>query len=142
MTNPSYPPPPSDPQPYQQYPAYPAPPEYGTPPAYGAPPQAYQPYGYPPPRQYEGLAIASLVVSCAAVFGFCSWGIGGVLGIVGAILGHVARSRLKENGRQGAGLALAGIIVGWVLAALSAVLAGVLVLLFVHASHASVGTPT
>jgi hypothetical protein len=106
-----HPPPPDPPiqayQPPMQQPGY----GYGSPyyqPAYQYPPQ------YAPPRPTEGLAIASLVVSCAGVLGLCAWTIGGVLGLVGAILGHVARRRIRRTGASGAGLALAGIIVGWV----------------------------
>lgn len=129
-------------------------PGYGTPPAYGVPPrpgnempggfgmpaagygmpQPYYPYPYVVKRPYEGLAVASLVVSCAGVFGLCTYGIGGVLGIVGAILGHFARSRLRHNGREGDGLALAGIIVGWALAAVSAVIVTVLIVLIAGGS--------
>jgi hypothetical protein len=70
------------------------------------------------PRETEGLAIASLLVSCSAVPALCAYGIGGLLGIVGAIMGHVARRRIRANGTDGAGMALAGIIVGWVTTAL------------------------
>jgi hypothetical protein len=136
MTYPAQEPPPSNDQPaypYQPYPQYPPPQPY---------PQYYAPvYPYARP-EHDGLAIASLVVSCAAAIGLCTYGIGGVLGIVGAILGHVARSRLKHNGRQGAGLALAGIIVGWVLAAISAALVILIVVLLVHDRDAfGGGTP-
>jgi hypothetical protein len=146
MTYPTHEPPPSEDQPaypYQQDPysqqyAYPQQPQY--------PPQPYPQYyapAYPYARpEHDGLAIASLVVSCAAAIGLCTYGIGGVLGIVGAILGHVARSRLKHNGRQGAGLALAGIIVGWTLAAISVAIVTVIVVLLLHDRSASgVGTP-
>ncbi|MEU4237763.1 DUF4190 domain-containing protein [Actinoplanes sp. NPDC026619] len=112
MTDPYQPPPPDPYQPYQPYQPPTPPPDPYAAPAYYQPPVAY-PYGYQPPRETEGLAIASLVVSCAAVFGICFYGLGGLLGIVGAILGHVARSRIARNGNNGAGMALAGIIVGW-----------------------------
>jgi hypothetical protein len=92
-------------------------------------------------REHEGLAIASLVVSCAAVIGLCTSGVGGVLGIVGAILGHVARARLKHNGRVGGGLALAGIIVGWVLAAISAAIFVVMIVLVVREGNTIDATP-
>jgi hypothetical protein len=121
---------------------------YGTPPGatpemygygYGAPPPYYPvyPYGYAPPRETEGLAIASLVVSCAAVLGICTWGVGGLLGIVGAVLGHVARRRIRLNGRNGDGMALAGIIVGWILAALGAAAIAVLIVLIAHDSSST-----
>jgi uncharacterized protein DUF4190 len=121
-------------------PAYGAPPQpgFGMLPAYGEVPPGYGvPQPYPPyqvRQPYEGLAIASLVVSCAGVLGLCTYGIGGVLGIVGAILGHVARSRIRRNGREGNGMALAGIIVGWVLAGVSVGLGVVLVLIIAHGS--------
>jgi hypothetical protein len=112
----TYPPPPDPPiQAYQP----PGPQQYGYPaPAYdyGNPGSPYYRPGYPyaPARPTEGLAIASLVVSCVGVLGLCLWTVGGVFGIVGAILGHVARRRIQASGAGGAGLALAGIIIGWV----------------------------
>ena len=74
------------------------------------PPQSGPMYGspaYPPPTaSTNGLAIASLV--CALV------GIGTlVTAPIGAILGHIARRRIRESGEQGDGMALAGIIIGW-----------------------------
>ncbi|GIF24333.1 hypothetical protein BJ973_007812 [Actinoplanes tereljensis] len=120
-------------QPYQPPGSNPPPPDPYTPPApdpyapagyYQQPapapylPPPVNPYGYPPPQQTEGLAIASLVVSCAAVLGLCFYGFGAILGIVGAILGHVARKRIARDGSGGAGMALAGIIVGWIVTAL------------------------
>ena len=50
----------------------------------------------------NGLAIASLILS---ILGFS---------IVGAILGHVALSQIKRTQEAGSGLAIAGIILGWV----------------------------
>jgi hypothetical protein len=50
----------------------------------------------------NGMAIAALV---CAVLG---------LGPVAAILGHVARKQIRETGEQGDGMALAGVIVGWI----------------------------
>ncbi|GAA1775764.1 DUF4190 domain-containing protein [Luedemannella helvata] len=60
-------------------------------------------------RRTNGLAVASLVVSVAGLVVCC----GSVSGIVGAILGHVARGRIRRTGEAGAGMALAGILVGW-----------------------------
>lgn len=88
-------------QPGQPYAPYGA---YGG--AYGQP---AQPYGYPAPAPTNGMAIASLVVSVVSIVA-CA----GFTGFIGAILGHVARGQIKRNNEQGAGLALAGIIVGWV----------------------------
>lgn len=45
--------------------------------------------------------------------------------LVGAILGHVAMGQIKKTGEQGRGIALAGVIIGWVFTALS-ILASIL----------------
>jgi hypothetical protein len=84
-------------------------------------------YGYgAAQRKTNGLAIGSLVTSIAALpFVFC-YGVGGiVLGAVGAILGHVARRQIRDRAEEGNGMALAGIICGWIAVALGiAVLIG------------------
>ncbi|GIE97786.1 DUF4190 domain-containing protein [Paractinoplanes rishiriensis] len=119
---------------YQQQPGYQPPSEFQPPAEFQAPsayqaptyqyppPTMYPPYGYPVTKPTEGMAIASLVVSCAAVLGMCGYGLGGIIGVVGAILGHVARGRISRNGSQGAGMALAGIIVGWVMFAITVII--------------------
>jgi hypothetical protein len=94
---------------------------------YAAPPGYLQPYGYlaaPPERKNNGLAIAALVVSCVGVLGLCVYGLGGCIGAIGAILGHVARRQIRERGEGGDGMALAGVIVGWIATGLF-VLAGI-----------------
>jgi Domain of unknown function (DUF4190) len=105
-----------------------------------APAQSQGPYGYPrqPPSPYayapakrgtNGLAIASLVCSCVGIV------LLGVPSIVGIVLGFVARSRIRRsNGVQGGdGLALAGIIVGFVVVGL------VLLVIIVNAAHNRTG---
>jgi amino acid transporter len=90
----------------------------GSPPSptYSPPPDAYAPPGYgtvggypvpPPPTGTNGFAIASFVLS----FFFCLYGIGAILAVV---FGHIARSQIRRTGQQGAGLALAGLIIGYV----------------------------
>jgi hypothetical protein len=73
---------------------------------------------YPAAPKNNGFAIASLVCSIA---GLCCCGIGGVLGV---IFGFVARGQIKRSSgaEQGSGLALAGIIIGFVCIAIGAVL--------------------
>jgi hypothetical protein len=41
------------------------------------------------------------------------------------VLGHVARKQIRERGQQGDGMALAGIIVGWILTGLMVAFCGV-----------------
>jgi len=77
------------------YPSYPAP---GIqPPAYGQ-----NPYGQQNPQdKYNVLSIISLVTSILAI------------SIVGIITGHIALSQIKKTGEKGHGLALGGVIVGY-----------------------------
>jgi hypothetical protein len=92
---------------------YPAP-AYGMAqyPPYGM--AQYPPYGmaqYPPAvhgvaRPTNGLAVASLVVGAVWLF----W-IGSVLALV---LGYVARGQIRRTGEGGDGVAVAGIVLGWV----------------------------
>jgi hypothetical protein len=108
---------------------------YAAPAAYSQPAQpAYGGYpGYPYPVVAEptnGLAIASLVVSIIGAAGLCAYGLGGYLGIVGAILGHVAGRQIRERGGQGAGMAKAGVIIGWIVTGI-AVLATIAIVIFV-----------
>ncbi|MCB1026311.1 MAG: DUF4190 domain-containing protein [Microthrixaceae bacterium] len=133
-------PPPSG-QPYQPGPppGYGAPPPAGPPPTQQGPPPGYGPPSatvYAPPGTPGGyvqttptnnMAITSLVLSLIGVVGsfMCIFPI--VLAPVGAIIGHISMNRIKTSGQQGRGLALAGVIIGWV----GTALAVGLVLLFV-----------
>ena len=86
-------------------------PSYAPPPGaplYGYPPMTGSPYGYPSVKT-NGLAVAAMVCS----FFFWVYGIGAVLGIV---FGFIARSQIRRSGgtQQGGGMALAGIIIGFV----------------------------
>lgn len=65
-----------------------------------------------PPARTNGLAIASLVLSLVGCFG--------ITAIAGVVCGHLARKRIRQDPSQsGAGIALAGIIVGYVFIAFS-----------------------
>lgn len=98
-----------------------APPPYG--PAHG---QAYG-YGYPAQPRTNGLSIASMVLSLSSpVVMICSaclfWPgvlLGGVTSVLGAILGHVGMRQVKARGERGGGMALTGVIVGWIFTALA-----------------------
>jgi hypothetical protein len=103
---------------------------YGQPGAYPQPGGYQQPSGYPPPGGYpqpgyqgpptwtggtgypstqtNGMAIAALVCGVAQIVA------GPLTGIPAIILGHLARGRIRQTGEQGDGLALAGLILGYV----------------------------
>lgn len=89
-------------QPYPSYAPYPNPYYY---PAYG-----YGYYSYPTP-QTSGWAIASLICSIAGMVM-----LGVIFSVVGVIFGHIAMREIKNsNGwRGGQGMALAGLIVGYI----------------------------
>lgn len=108
-------------------------------------PQAYQqpypaqyppvPYGqpYPPPGQYpypvpyrptNGMAVASLVLGILWLY----W-IGSILALV---FGYTARRQIRERGEGGDGMAVAGIVLGWI--GVGAIVLFLLVLVFARAS--------
>ena len=124
----------------------------------GYPPQAYpqQPYGTATtpvgygqqPQQPSGAgaaqvrtgptdnsAAASLICGIVGVIFSCAWGIGGVLGMIAVIMGMNARRRLRKPGCnfRGEGMALTGIITGWVAVGLGLIVLSVFTLLAVTA---------
>jgi hypothetical protein len=65
-----------------------------------------QPYPYPVARPTSGLAVASLVLGIVWV-----WGIGSILAV---IFGHIALSETKDGRKGGQGMAVAGLVLGWI----------------------------
>ncbi len=83
------------------------------PPPYGAypppPPGAYaEYYGYPQPQPTNSLAIVSLV--CAFLFA-----------PLGIIFGHISLSQIKKTGEEGRGLAVAGLVISYLITVLTIV---------------------
>lgn len=66
--------------------------------------QPYQPY-YPVQKSTNGLAIGSLVCSLFWFF----W----VGSVVGVIFGHVSLAQIRRNHEEGTGLAVAGLVIGY-----------------------------
>ncbi|ANJ27840.1 hypothetical protein ATC03_15105 [Agromyces aureus] len=121
-------------------PAPPAPPVYSTPPAappapsvpaYGTTAPAYDAsapaYGAPTPAKTNVLAIVSLVASLVGFF----TGIGFLVGIV---CGHIGISQIKKTGEQGRGMAVAGLVIGYIGLVLSIILTIVFIVLFAIAA--------
>ncbi|MCR2785787.1 MULTISPECIES: DUF4190 domain-containing protein [unclassified Microbacterium] len=144
---------PSYPAAQQPYPAaqppYPAQPPYTEQPAYGAP--AAQPGAYPPPAYnaygqapygagygYSGvktnvLAIVSMIASIVGAVGILP-----IIGsIAGAIMGHIALKQIATTGEKGRGMALAGVIVGWVGLGLVALIILIFVLAAIGVSNST-----
>jgi hypothetical protein len=87
----------------------PPPQQPGFHPAYGPPgqPQPGQPqYVYVQQPGTNGLAIASMVLGILWIY----W-IGSILAL---IFGYVARSQIRQRGQSGDGMAIAGIVLGWI----------------------------
>jgi len=91
--------------PYGQQPGQP----YGQP-MYGQQPMYGPGYGYQPPKPQTN-AILALVLSCVGL-ATC-----GVTAIVGVIFGHIAMGKIRRGEEDGRGMALAGVIVGYVVIA-------------------------
>lgn len=71
--------------------------------------QGYQGYpAYAPPVATNGLAVASLV---ASIIGWTA--IPFLASIAAVVLGHMAQAQIRRTGEQGAGLATAGLIIGY-----------------------------
>ncbi|BBY61411.1 peptidylprolyl isomerase [Mycolicibacterium sarraceniae] len=91
-----------------QPPYYPPPqPHYGAP--YGP-----GPYPYPVPQPTNGMAVAALI--CAFVFA-----------PLGIVFGHISLSQIKKSGEEGRGLAIAGLVISYLVTVVSivALIAGI-----------------
>lgn len=119
-SQPVQPPPPSQP-PSQGYPpqqaagsGYPPPPQQqyqpGTYPP--APPQPYSGYAAPPATPKNGMGTTALVLGVIGLV--TSWLIVGIVfGLIAVILGFVGRGRVKRGEATNGGVALAGIVLGF-----------------------------
>jgi uncharacterized membrane protein len=85
------------------------------------------------PTPTNGLAIASL--AC----GVAQFAFGPLPTIPAIVLGHMARHQIKRTGEQGAGMALAGLLLGWGAVALGVLVVALAFVAFVASSgHAAV----
>jgi hypothetical protein len=80
-------------------------------PYYGPQGQPYppyqQPYGPHPAAPTNGMAITALVCGVASF-------VVGITFIPAIVCGHIAQRQIRQTGEQGGGLALAGLILGYV----------------------------
>ena len=95
------------------------PPGYGQQQAYGQP-YGGSPFGVPVASPTNGFAIASLVCGIAGFFLLLP-------SVLAVVFGHLARSQIRQRGEQGAGLAVAGLITGYLGLAFLALIVVVLV---------------
>ena len=113
---------PGDPYGQQQQQPYGQPGPYGQQPMYG--------YGYPPqPPKSQTNAILALVLSCVGL-ATC-----GVTAIVGVIFGHIAMGKIKRGEEDGRGLALAGVIIGYIVIAGWLLYAAIIIIAIIAAAN-------
>ena len=103
-----------------------------TPPPYGPYPPPPGPYagqyghpgypGYPPPQSTNALAIVSLV--CAFLFA-----------PLGIIFGHISLSQIKKTGEEGRGLAIAGLVISYLITVSTVVIVALSVFFLVHVAN-------
>jgi hypothetical protein len=99
-------------------------------------PPYQQPYwGYPPPRPTNGLAVAAFVCGLAQFVVVLTF-------IPAIVCGHLARAQIRRTGEAGGGLALAGLILGYVGGALLIGLVLALVAIAVNSGHGGSATHT
>lgn len=91
-------------------------------PPYQQPPFQQPPMQYPSPNTppANGMGIASLVLGIIAIVSFCWWFVSIPCGIIGLILGGVAKSKGNKSGVTTAGIVLN--IIGLVLAVIFLIL--------------------
>src|SRR3954469_13124550 len=96
------------------------PPPYGP---YSPPPGPYAGHygypgypGYPPPQSTNAMAIVSLV--CAFLFA-----------PLGILFGHMSLSQIKKSGEEGRGLAIAGLVISYLITVFTIVVVVLSVLL-------------
>jgi len=115
---------PQDPgQPYGQQPYQPQNPQ----PPYAQQPYAQQPYGVQPqysagytPQYGAPTAPNNSMAVVAMVAGICGFTVVPFIGsIVAVITGHMARKQIRQTGEGGDGMAVAGLVMGWIVIVLT-----------------------
>ena len=119
MTDPNQTPASNEPTPPPAY-TPPAPPAYGSAPAapaYGSGPaaQAYSPQGYGQPNAADKWNVLAIISLVSAFF----------VSLAAVICGHIALSQIKKTGEKGRGLAIAGLVLGYL-----GILSGIIVIVF------------
>ena len=101
-------------------------PAYGQQQPYGQQPYGQQGYGAPLAEQkYNVLAIISLVTAFVGI------------SLAAIITGHIALSQIKRTGEKGRGLAIAGLVLGYV-----SIAAAIIVIIVLHSAHPLSRSPT
>ncbi|UOR02628.1 DUF4190 domain-containing protein [Leucobacter allii] len=95
-------------QPYAQPGQYPQPQYQAQPPVAPQPQYLQQPAYYAVAAPTNVLATLSLIASIVGFFSFA------ILSIAGIVMGHISLSQIKRRGENGRGMAIAGLIIGYI----------------------------
>jgi hypothetical protein len=68
----------------------------------------------PPPLVQPQLATTNSLAITSLICGIAQFMFGPLATIPAVVCGHMARSQIRRTGEQGAGMALAGLILGWI----------------------------
>ncbi|MGP9018249.1 DUF4190 domain-containing protein [Streptomyces sp. BR1] len=117
------------------YPAYPGYPDY---PGYSYGHPGWTGMGAP----LNGFGTTAMVLGILSIVLFCLWGLGIILGILALIFGFLGRGRAKRGQSTNGGQSLAGIILGAVGIAVSAVFLGLVIWAVTHHDDTSDDTST
>ena len=104
------------------------------------PPQGQPGVGMMPTQ--NGLALTSMILAILSVVLTLGCGIGAILAIPAVILGHIGRKQIREgdNMQTGEGMALSGLIIGYIVIALAVVMVGFVAIAIISESS-SKGSP-
>jgi uncharacterized membrane protein len=96
------------------------------------PPMA--PYGYMPvahPQRTNSLAVGSLICGIGQIFVWTPASIAAV------VMGHIARRQIKQTGESGDGMAVAGLVLGWIGIALTLLFVFIIIVAVAAGTHGS-----
>jgi hypothetical protein len=75
---------------------------------------------YPPQPPTNGMAVASMVLGIVGIT--IGWFLMAIPSVLAVIFGHVALGTMRRTGQQGRGMAIAGLVTGYIVVGVVAVL--------------------
>ena len=108
-----------------------------TPAQFSSPTQTQQPqlnYQMRSTVPVDGMGVASLVLGIISIPGVCLYGLGIVPGILAIVFGFIARARVQRGESGGPGVALAGLVLGFISSGLVVIVVVALVAIALVAS--------
>jgi hypothetical protein len=83
-------------------------------------------------RPQNGLAVASMILGIISIPAMCGYFVGGLFpGILAIIFGHIARGQIRRDQSTGDGMAVAGLVMGYISTIVGAIAIVIIVLFFI-----------